>query len=281
MNYNEVKQHGTIDFPFELYRLFDSSHPRYEMAMHWHSSIELIYIIEGELSVTLDSRKYVGKSGDVFFVNSESVHGALPKDCVYECIVFNLAFLKCGNPYCDGFIDDLLHKSAFVTEHLEHPGAKRLVAELFKIMNEEREGYRFKVLSTVYSLLGEIKENGLYSTETKVISEKSQQSVLKLKRTISYIRENFDKEITLSDMARVSGLSTKYFCAFFKQMTEKTPIEYLNMYRVEKAARVLLGTDLSVTDVAYNSGFNDLSYFIKTFKAYKKCTPKAYRKGGN
>ncbi len=52
------------------------------------------------------------------------------------------------------------------------------------------------------------------------------------------------------------------------------------MYRIEKAARALLGTDNSITEIAYSSGFNDLSYFIKTFSGLKKCTPGEYRKSG-
>ena len=61
-------------------------------------------------------------------------------------------------------------------------------------------------------------------------------------------------------------------------MTGKTPIEYLKDYRVERAARKLLGSDMPITQIAYTCGFNDLSYFIKTFKKIKGCTPKNYRK---
>lgn len=278
MNYNEVKQHGTIDFPFELYRLYDSSHPRYEMAMHWHSSVELIRILSGELYITLDNRKYVGRAGDAFFVNSETAHGALPKDSSYECIVFNLAFMKNGNPMTDALIDDIVHKSMVVEEKITDGEFLCLVNDLFEVMKERRDTYRLRVFSIVYAMLATICERRLYGGSFKDTSEKSEQNVMKLKRTISYIRENYDKDITLSDMARISGLSTKYFCAFFKQMTQKTPVEYLKMYRIERAARKLLLSDMSITDIAYSTGFNDLSYFIKTFKSYKKCTPKAYRK---
>ncbi|MBO5908541.1 MAG: AraC family transcriptional regulator [Clostridia bacterium] len=278
MNYNEVKQHGTIDFPFELYKLYDPSQPRYEMSMHWHSSIEIIRVLSGELYVTLDNRRYVGRSGDVFFVNSETAHSALPKDCTYECVVFNLAFLKTGNPECDAFVDNIIHKNLAVNEQITDREVKEIIYEFFMYMNLFSEGDKFRVFSTVQWLLAEILDKKLYRGTVGKIADKSEQNVLKLKRTISYIRENYDKEITISDMAKVTGLSTKYFCAFFKQMTEKTPIEYLNMYRVERAARKLLGTDMSVTDIAYSTGFNDLSYFIKTFKSLKKCTPKVYRK---
>ena len=61
-------------------------------------------------------------------------------------------------------------------------------------------------------------------------------------------------------------------------MTGTTPVKYLLTYRIERAARKLLSTDESITQIAYDCGFNDLSYFIKTFKDIKKITPKNYRK---
>ena len=67
-------------------------------------------------------------------------------------------------------------------------------------------------------------------------------------------------------------------CKFFKNMTRKTPVDYLVAYRVEKASRKLLSTDMSVTDIAFAAGFNDLSYFIKTFKKLKGKTPADFRK---
>jgi AraC-like DNA-binding protein len=61
-------------------------------------------------------------------------------------------------------------------------------------------------------------------------------------------------------------------------MTHRTPIDYLNYYRIERACFKLVSTNLSITEVAFECGFNDLSYFIKTFKKYKAITPKQYLK---
>ena len=92
MIYNELKQHGTENFPVEFYHI-DKPHPKYEMAYHWHSEIELIRILEGSLRVTLDNKEYFVSKGDLIFVNSETVHGASPDECVYECVVFNASYL--------------------------------------------------------------------------------------------------------------------------------------------------------------------------------------------
>lgn len=277
MIFNELKQHGREDFPFELYRV-DRQHPKYKMAFHWHANLEMIRVLDGELSLTLDNRTQILHAGEIAFINSETVHGATPKDTVYECIVFNLAFLKTGNALCDEFIDDLLSHTAYLLEFPKDDEVKKLVDAIFTQIAEEELGAPFQVIGLYHQLLGKIQLKKLFTSHLPPSSMHDEKKVVKLKTVLKYIRENFDKDITLEDMAAVAGFSNKYFCKFFKDMTGTTPVNYLLTYRIERAARRLLGTDLSVTQIAYDCGFNDLSYFIKTFKAFKKVSPKDYRK---
>lgn len=277
MSRNEVKERGTPDFPFELYHV-DRAHPRYEMAMHWHGDTEFIRVISGELTIILDNRHYVATAGDVFIVNPETMHGAVPRDCVYDCIVFRLDFLRTGNAECDAFIDALTGGSTLIDEKIAVGEAQDSVLAMFSALSERGDGFRFRVIASLMALLAVVRERGLYSSAVERKSEREEKNVTKLKRAVTYIRERYNEEITLEDIASATGFSTKYFCSFFRRMTDKTPIEYLNVYRIEKAARRLLSTDDSVTDIAYSTGFNDLSYFIKTFKAVKGTTPNTYRK---
>ncbi len=277
MSYNETKQHGTADFPFELYEI-DHTHPKYEMAMHWHYNVEIIRVKKGELLITLDNKKILAKKGDIVFVNSETLHGATPSDCEYDCVVFNLAFLKTGNVACDSFLDSLLNHNAVVLEKITSLAGKTAINKLFSALKTRENGFQFIVFGAVNELIGSLKENIDYSYKIDGLTQKDEKNVAKLKRILSFIRDNFDKELTLDDMANASGLSTKYFCSFFKNMTGKTPFGYLNDYRIERASRKLLGSDLPITQIAFSCGFNDLSYFIKTFKKIKGCSPKLYRK---
>lgn len=274
MSLNEIKQHGTVDFPFGFYRL-DKWHPRYKMAFHWHGFTELIHVIKGELSITLDNKNFSAKAGDVLFVNSEVIHGATPKNCEYECLVFNPAFLKTGNVQCDLFIDDLLSRHFCLPERIEDEETKAVVCTLMQTMYEQKKGYTFQALGLTMQFFGLMQQKGLFAREE--YATKDAAKIYKLKKVLKFIRDNFASEITLDDMAREADLSTKYFCSFFKNMTGTTPVKYLLTYRIERAARKLLGTDMSITQIAYDCGFNDLSYFIKTFKEIKKITPKAYR----
>jgi len=277
MIFNELKQHGREDFPFELYRV-DRQHPKYQMAFHWHSNLEMVRVLEGELSLTLDNRIHILRAGEIAFINSETVHAATPNDSRYQCIVFNLAFLKTGNALCDGFIDNLLSHSSYLTEFPKDAEVISIVNRIFDELDNETLGAPFKVIGLYHLLLGKIQEKELFTSHLPLSSIQDEKKVVKLKTVLKFIRENFDKDISLGDMSAVAGFSEKYFCKFFKDMTGTTPINYLLAYRIERAARKLLGSDLSVTQIAYDCGFNDLSYFIKTFKSFKKVSPKDYRK---
>lgn len=278
MIYNELTQRGTDDFPIELYHI-EKNHTRYEMTAHWHSEVELIRVLEGQLRCKFNNQNYLAQKGDVLIVNSEYVHSAMPEDCVYECIVFHMDFLYPDDSDCKFFVDNILNHEYIVKEYypFENSEVHKTVNEIFDALKNKTSGYKFLVIGAFYRLFGLISDNKLYahSGGTTFATDKN---VPKLKNILTYIRKNYDKHIYLEDMAAVAGMSPKYFCAFFKEMTGRTPVEYLKIYRIEKASRKLLNTDEPVTDIAYSCGFNDLSYFIKTFKELKSITPAQYRK---
>jgi AraC-like DNA-binding protein len=98
-----------------------------------------------------------------------------------------------------------------------------------------------------------------------------------IRAVLEYIEQHYSSTITLSSMATVAGMNPKYFCRVFKEVTQQTPMDYVIFYRVEQSANMLTNTDLSVLEIAMECGFNDYSYFIKTFKKLKSMTPKQYR----
>jgi AraC-like DNA-binding protein len=280
MSYNELEQRGTADFPIEYYYI-DETHTRYDMSAHWHSEMEIIRILDGRLTVKLNDRTYNAKQGDIVIVNSEMVHGAFPEDCKYECIVFHIDFFHIDNYSCRYFFESLLNHEYLIKEFNEKDNSEFCMAidSLFETIRKKSSGYKFAVIGALYRLFGVIIDEHRYSAVNGQDNIFADKNVPKLKKVLTYVRENYDKQISLDDMSKAAGMSPKYFCYFFKEMTGKTPVEYLNGYRIEKASRKLLYTDLSVTEIAFASGFNDLSYFIKTFKNMKNTTPAKFRKG--
>ncbi|WP_406807622.1 helix-turn-helix domain-containing protein [Clostridium perfringens] len=129
----------------------------------------------------------------------------------------------------------------------------------------------------LYYLIGTILENQLYVKNNKY-TKKTKERFLQLKNVITLIENEYQNPLTLEDLSKASGMFPKYFCRFFHEMINKTPIEYLNYYRIEISCEKLIATELSITEIALNCGFNDVSYFIKTFKKHKGLTPKQYLK---
>lgn len=95
------------------------------------------------------------------------------------------------------------------------------------------------------------------------------------------IKNDYSQPLTLSELAETARLNPQYLCRAFRQVTGKTPIDYLNYYRIECAAEKLCYTNLSVTEIALSCGFNDLSYFNRLFKRHKNASPSAFRKRYN
>ena len=272
MAYNELEKRGSDDFPVEFFHL-DADHTRYHMSAHWHNEIELIRVLEGTLSLRLNEQPILAQKGDMLFVNSEVVHQGMPRDCVYECIVVHLDFLYNTTKSCRHFLEQVVAGRYLVDTVL--PKNDPAICSLFDALREKAPGYEFLAISAFYRFFGEVMAQNRYTSSGTAISDNRQ--IPKLKNALAYMRQHYNEPITLPDMAKAAGMSSKYFSAFFKKMTGRTPFEYLCAYRIEKAARMLKNTEKNVTEVAFCCGFNDLSYFIKRFKEANGMSPGAYK----
>lgn len=96
------------------------------------------------------------------------------------------------------------------------------------------------------------------------------------KIVLSFISDHYMEKLTLEQMAASLSMNKNYFCRFFQELTGSTPMEYVNYYRIESACEQLTGTDKPITEVAFDCGFSDVSYFIKVFRKYKDKTPSQY-----
>ena len=125
--------------------------------------------------------------------------------------------------------------------------------------------------------MGEILVHRLYRTADSENPRQSRQ-IRAVKNVLNHIRNDYAKSLTLQDLAREADLNPNYFCRAFRQVTDKSPMEYLNYYRIECAAELLCNTQDSITDIAFQCGFQDSSYFGRIFRRMKATTPRAYRK---
>lgn len=277
MKYIDYKEHriqGTFNFPVAYYHQTRHS-PRYYMQHHWHTEFELIRIIEGSFSLILDNKSLLLNAGDVIFVPGGSLHGGTPDECVYDCVVFDLKMLLRANS-SPKFISELIDQKHTVNTVIScgNDDVADTVSDLCLALSERHEGYEFMVYGCFYKLFGLIIEKKLYeSVSNAPIATEKLKSV---KSVLTYISDNYFSNVSLDALAKIAGMNPKYFCRYFKSITGRTPIDYLNYYRIESACEMLSTRDISIKETAISCGFNDESYFIKTFHKYKGITPKQF-----
>lgn len=277
-DYREQRQQGTFEFPIEFYHV-EPSHSRYQMPYHWHPEYEIIRIMEGYFHLTVGDQVIDAKEGDVLFLQDGALHGGIPENCIYECLVFDMNFILKENNICAKITQKII-RHEFVMHQLLPSNLVSIhntIENLFHAISEKKLGYEFLTQGFLYQLLGLLLSENLYEINANA-AHSSQQHVLLFKRVLNYIEEHYTERITLEDLSKIAGMNPKYFCRFFREMSYRTPIDYLNYYRIECACEQLVTTKATIIEVAFNCGFNDISYFIKTFRKYKGITPKQYLK---
>lgn len=278
IKYKEIKHHGTANFPAGFYHVTEN-HPQYAMPYHWHEELEIIRIISGTFHVTLNENTKTALPGDILLVNSGFLHGGTPCDCVYECFVFPVSLLF-SQTHTSEFLNRLDRQEVILEEYFpafENHNIRSTVEQLFSLLQNTGEGSELKCLGLLYQFMGILSEENRY-TVTDKSDLSSHRNIYLLKNVLNYIEAHYSEKIELIELARIAGMSSKYFCHFFSEMTGRTPIDYVNYYRIERACCLLAGTGYSITEVAMLCGFNDVSYFTRIFKKYKGRSPRQYLK---
>ncbi len=276
LEYKENKLRGSLDFPIEMH-IIDAAHPRYVMPCHWHEECELIYIESGEFVYEIDMEEGLASEGDILFVSGEMLHSGIPNNCIYKCIVFSMDFLMKGSSICYSLLSPFSIGSSRVNLRLpsEDNDIHRVVRGLFDCISNMPEGYILQTQGLLYQLFGYIIQKKYY-IQHSAASVGSQKRIRQLKNTLAFIESNYSSPLTLEQMAQAAEMSPKYFCYFFHNMTHHTPIDYLNRHRIDVARMRLAAGHHNITELAFECGFNDLSYFIRVFKRYVGTTPKQY-----
>ena len=276
LDYNEKIRHGTDEFPMAYYGLTDK-HPRYHMSAHWHREAEFVRVKKGAFLLYLEDRSMRLEAGDLALIGEAVIHSGEPEPgCEYECLVLDLKQLLQSTEPGKRAARSLLAMNAVSAAKDRAHSLDEAIESMF-LLAAQLPGREIAVLGALYSVLdGILSEGGAQRLEPVRGRQRTEQ----LKPAIEYIEANYTRHIALEELARLAGLSPKYFCRYFQTIVHRTPIDYLNYFRIECACTALTATELSVAEIAYNCGFGDSSFFIKQFRRYKGVTPKQYRRQG-
>ena len=130
------------------------------------------------------------------------------------------------------------------------------------------------IKSALLRILAVLSANNLF----EVTEKNHDRRIETIKTTLTYIQENYKEKIYIRDLARLIGMNEQYFCRFFKKVIGRSPMEYVNEYRIKKAIHYLKESDLTVTEICLECGYNNLGNFLREFRKYTSTTPLQYRR---
>lgn len=276
----ESRLRGTARFPFELYEMRTNGE-LIDVSCHWQDDMEILYVYNGIVEVWTTERTVQLAKDEIAFISPRQMHGikGLTSDASYDAYVFPLqhltfekkeedesAFLQ---PLIDGLLmfplcldpcSDLYYKINLV------------VRKLLSVNREKRAGFQLLTKAYLLELIAAAGE-----AQVLLPCRTSPQDDT-CRRILAYIDTHYSEKITIQTIAAEVGLSHAYFSAFFSEHFRRGFSEYLLKYRLEQAQLLLDSVSVTITDIAYRTGFSSVSYFIDRFKLMKGCTPYQYRK---
>lgn len=281
----EKRNHGHAMLPLDTYTIeFERNTP--ELLLHWHPEMEVILVLSGEGIFKLGLDLITVKVGDVLVIPPHTLHGIVDRTSSlfsFHSIVFSLKLLQSFQAdatyinYVLPIISGELSNPILLRGENEQPLMINCLQRI--VMSNEKKLPAFELelkaeLYQLFVLLFRFKHLDRCKTSNQLQLNK----IDILKRVVGYIHINYPKKMTVSELATLSGYSEYHFMRFFKIHIGMTVFEYIRAIRLDFAARQLLETNKSVTEISYSSGFDSATYFTKSFKEKFLVPPSIYRK---
>lgn len=239
------------------------------MGPHWHEHIELLHIISGTGNFVCGASAQNARSGETVIVNRSELHSYIaPSEVEYICILIHPVFFKNVN-FNNAILQNLIP-------------ADSTVCEYFRTMFEAYEcgdfGSDMQIMSSCYGLMSHLVRN---YTKIRLSKSEYESHMLRQKKIniiLDFIHENYGSPLSTSVLAKRFFLSEGYLCHLFRDAVGKTVLQYINEFRINKAAVLLESTDESISEIAAKTGFDSIAYFDRIFKKHKGVSPVQYRK---
>lgn len=276
----ELKSHGSKSFPVALYETVLRLDRTDFLPLHWHKEIQFVYVKTGRILYRVGHESFVLEAGEGVFVNAGRLHEAKPfevEEAIFYCINVEPAMLAGhdGSIFATQFV--LPHvkdgKRSFVKLSDDVANEVEAVAKLLK---EQKQLYELKVWRGLLHIWEALLEQSTLMEEQVTISNVVQHE--RVKHMIDYLHAHYMEKVLLDELSAHVFLSRAECSRLFKKMVGMTTLEYLLHYRLQKSMELLRNRELSITEIAADTGFSTVSYYIEKFKEYTGYSPHAYRK---
>ena len=250
--------------PFIFHKSFTA--PRQNFPPNWHENVEILYCADGKGYVKCGTEVYDFSQGDIFVVNADTPHVVRRENTItYRCLIIDNAFF-----HTNGIPVSMLQFQRVIRDDS--------VSRLFEDVKDAYDRYDSVSVCAVadirYAVLGLLRK---LCTTYAITEAKSAQSASSehVKKALTYIRKNIARPITLDAVADHVGISKFHLAREFRDFTGSTIIDTVNLIRCAEARQLIEG-GMRVCQAANACGYENLSYFSRTFKKLFNRCPSAF-----
>jgi len=278
MAFHECREYPT-ELPITAVRFHNMNY-----LAHWHSEVEMVLVLEGQLGIGINAGYRILESGDMAMLTGGDIHyyDSKEHDSTILIIVFrpeiieSIVDLSAKANMPDIVVSRNLIRSAGLNESVLTE-MKNCFESIFNELNGQKDEYKLLVKARLIELTGLfLRCRPRLASQTAAQAPGNSNAKL-LQKAIRYIHENFASDISLEDISEHLSVSPFYFSRIFSKSTGLTFKSYVNSYRIEKATSMIMSTSRPITEIAYECGFSSIRTFNRVFKLFNGKTPSSVR----
>ena len=256
--------------PFKVF-LFEGGNGNYVREKHWHTSIEIFAVLEGHLEFFMNKEEYPLKAGEQMIINSNEIHSirAVEKN---KTVVLQIPLKQFENYFT---------AQRFIRFRSQDEAADvklaSLIKKLYKVYMARDVGYEFRTMSLFYEIMYMLVKN-YRLTEVHEKEIRHSRRLDALSKITTYMREHYNEDLKLSDLAGTFGYSDAYLSRMFQKYAKVNYKTYLQDIRMAYAYRDLMNTDRTISQIALDNGFCSSRGFSGEFQKRYGILPSEMRK---
>lgn len=282
-NRREVTQHGTTEFPCISYvdEYFNSSYP-----WHWHDEIELAYIEEGSLAVSINDTRYVLEAGEGVFINSGVLHafaGLKDTKCRFPNVLFHASLIHSSQEsvYWKKYMSPIMEAVSlshilFKKEIPWQQDVLNLMKKVCDLLSNKQLGYELRVRNGISEIICLICENCLDQLSDR--QAHSSTDVNRIRKMMDFIQTHYMEPIQILQIAGAASISKRECLRCFHHVIGMAPKQYVIQLRIRKAMELLVESSFTLIEICDKCGFQNQSYFTKVFREEMGVSPGKWRK---
>lgn len=283
INTNITYSYSTVHYKDETFRIFidqgemlpDSN---YHSMQHIHEEIEIMTVIDGSITYNINSQEVVVNKGQTIFINSNRMHVSYLKNspnCKFYVLVVH-PFVYSSNPTLyNRYCRNILENNEIDYLIFDNPLFETILSRMKQIEDKKDDTYQLSLVADSYHVLSLLYEK---AEENYLNKMPENENIYLLNKMTSYIYNHYSEKISLKDIAEYGHVSTSKCSRMFNQYMNHSPIDFLNLYRLEVSSDLLRNTNESINNISMICGFDQQSYYTRMFKKEYGCTPGEYRK---